>query len=149
MKTSTPKTLENTKCKSILDGAWAWGPVFIYAGFLYWLSSLSHPHVPRFPLSDKIYHTILYAGFGFLCVRALTLTPSLKNGMKNWKAVIASAMGGAWFYGLFDEIHQSFVPPRSPEFLDWLSDGVGGALGGLFFLLITYVQKKLSHTKAH
>lgn len=31
-------------------------------------------------------------------------------------------------FGLFDEIHQAFVPGRSAEVLDWVADCVGGGI---------------------
>ncbi|BDU76163.1 VanZ family protein [Mesoterricola sediminis] len=32
-------------------------------------------------------------------------------------------------YGVTDEIHQAFVPGRSPDVLDWVADTLGGGLG--------------------
>ena len=45
----------------------------------------------------------------------------------------------ASIYGMFDEIHQMFVPGRSAEFLDWLAD-FGGSLVAV--LITSYLIKK-------
>lgn len=120
-------------------------PVIFYAGFIFYLSSLSSPNVPHFVFADKIGHLILYGGFGAVFARAFT---PFERG---WSAslIVLVAMSGSLLYGLSDEIHQYFVPLRSPEFTDLLSDGLGGLLGGLFFLSFHYVQKSRSKADSY
>lgn len=43
-------------------------------------------------------------------------------------------------YGASDEIHQMFVPGRSPEIFDFLADTTGGILAALF---VKFVPKKI------
>lgn len=103
----------------------------MYAGFLFYLSSLSQPSVPEFPLSDKIYHLGLYAGLGFLLARATRGSSTAWTGKK----LLMAAFLGASLYGTTDEIHQIFVPQRSWEMLDLMMDGAGGFLGGGVYLI--------------
>ena len=61
--------------KPVVDVLWYWGPVALYAGLIFYLSSQSHPeeYIPQFvllKLSDKVLHAIEYALLGFLCYRA-------------------------------------------------------------------------------
>src|SRR5690606_9601591 len=48
-----------------------------------------------------------------------------------------TAWGLAVLYGLSDEWHQSFVPGRTPDVLDVLTDGIGAAVGLLIVWWIT------------
>jgi len=121
--------------------------VLFYAGLIFYLSSLHHPQVPRFPYSDKIYHAIIYCGFGFLFVRALN--PSRDPTHFGWSQVriLEVAALGATVYGLTDEFHQIFVAGRSPEVGDLIADGIGGLLGGTLYLLTAYVERRLRKGK--
>ncbi len=56
-----------------------------------------------------------------------------------------------WFVLLFgalfavsDEIHQSFVPGRDPDFFDWLADCVGISIS---LLLINFANKIIQKLK--
>ena len=120
-------------------------PVIFYAGFLFYLSSLSIPRVPHFVFADKMGHLILYAGFGIVFVRAF------QPFRRCWSSflIILVATSGALLYGISDEVHQYFVPLRSPEWGDLLSDSLGGLLGGLFFSGFQYVQKSGSKANSY
>ena len=43
---------------------------------------------------------------------------------------------------MLDEIHQSFIPGRSAEFLDWIADALGAAAGCIF---VFYLMKQLKY----
>ena len=58
------------------------------------------------------------------------------------KHFLISAFIIATFYGFLDELHQSFIPGRSNEFLDWLADLVGAGLGVIF---VFYLMKLLKY----
>ena len=45
------------------------------------------------------------------------------------------------FYGVTDEIHQSFNPTRSPRWYDVLIDTLGGLIGYTIFLLYRKINK--------
>ena len=74
--------------------------------------------------SDKVLHTLLYAGLGLLVARARA------GGMRavTPRVVFFSIMFGA-IYGISDEVHQYFNPPRNVEAADVMADTVGAALG--------------------
>jgi VanZ family protein len=105
-----------------------WGPVCGYAGLIFYLSGQSHPetHLPfitRF--SDKVLHAVEYAVLGALCFRALH-----GSGSDAWRQqAIPAAILLASLYGASDEIHQAFVPYRDANWLDWLADTIGAAVG--------------------
>ena len=101
------------------------------AGFIFFLSSLSHPSVPKFQYSDKVFHVIAYSTLGFFLVR------SMRPWRKNWTWLQMALFGaiGCLLYGVSDEFHQHFVPPRSVELMDVVADGVGGLIGGVLTIL--------------
>lgn len=51
-------------------------------------------------------------------------------------------------YGVFDELHQSHVPLRSPSVYDWLADS-GGTLLGIFVFGVVQSQIKKLYKKRH
>jgi VanZ family protein len=96
--------------------------------FIFALSSVSD--VPGLPggMSDKTGHALLYAGLGFLLVRALARGRLAMIGAGTAVLTILIAAG----YGLSDETHQLFVPGRQFDLLDLAADGVGaGVAAGL------------------
>jgi VanZ family protein len=62
-----------------------------------------------------------------------TLTFFMAPGLRRY----AAAWGLAVLYGVSDEWHQSFVPGRTPDFVDILTDAAGAAVGLLFVWWIT------------
>ncbi|MEQ1847803.1 MAG: VanZ family protein [Nitrospira sp.] len=105
-----------------------WAPVCGYAGLIFYLSAQSHPEeqVPFVThFSDKVLHAVEYAVFGALCYRALC-----RSGHDVWRhQAIPAAILLASLYGISDEVHQAFVPFRDSNWLDWVADTVGAAIG--------------------
>jgi VanZ family protein len=101
-----------------------WLPPLIYAGLIFHLSSQSDP-LPAVTTHvwDKLLHTVEYAGFAFLVGRAC-----LGEGITVVRAALLTLVLSS-LYGATDEWHQSFVPLRSADVLDWLADTVGSTLG--------------------
>lgn len=100
-----------------------WLPVAAYTAIIFALSSIST--TPEMPAgSDKVLHTLLYSGLGLLVARARA------GGMHavTMRAVGFSIVFGA-IYGISDELHQYFNPPRNVEVGDVVADTVGAALG--------------------
>jgi VanZ family protein len=97
----------------------------LYAALIYWLSSLGNP-LPFihtwFPGEDKVLHASGYALLGALLASALI--GLVRPGRALLLAVVLASL-----YGVTDEWHQSFVPGRTSDPLDWTADTVG-ALGG-------------------
>lgn len=118
-------TSPKPKAQSLKPGALLWLPVVAYMAFIFLLSSISNP--PALPDgSDKGLHTLLYSGLGLLFARALAggwdrVTPR----------IIIATVGFAALYGVSDEVHQYFNPPRNVEFLDVVADTIGGGLGSV------------------
>jgi hypothetical protein len=99
---------------------WLWLPVVLYMAGIFGLSSL--PTTPDLPGgSDKGLHAVLYAGLGVLLVRAMA--GGLRRRITVTIAVAATLIAGA--YGVSDEFHQHFVPPRQVEGLDVVADAIG------------------------
>lgn len=100
-----------------------WGPVLLYMGFIFGLSSLkTTPAMPHG--SDKVLHALLYSGLGLLLARAQArgttgTTPRI---------VVTTILCGA-LYGISDEAHQYFNPPRAVEAADVLADTIGAGFG--------------------
>jgi len=84
-------------------------------------------------VSDKLLHTIEYAGLSFFLYIALHFGLNLHPRRAAWLAIVLSALFGAG-----DEIHQSFVPSRDMSIYDWYADVFGAVLAqlGLFVLRI-------------
>lgn len=134
MKTSTPKILASTRCRAF---CLRWIPVAVYAGILFYLSSVQHPRVPHFWFSDKIIHVGIYAGFGAVLVRAFDASGAGWTRLR----IILVALVGTLAYGTTDEYHQLFVSGRSAEWADLIADGAGGVLGGGCYILASYVER--------
>ncbi len=96
----------------------------LWALVLFMLSELRViPPVARsfFLPSDKVVHFSLYLALGALLAWARHM------GGKGIPHAALVAAGAA--YGALDEWHQSFVPGRSPDGLDWLADTAGVLAG--------------------
>ena len=96
--------------------AWRWGPPLLWAVAIFSVSA--QPTVPRLPSVlgwDKLQHSAAYAVGGLLIARALG--PGRRN------LLLAVALGS--LYGATDEVHQRFVPNRSPDPIDWVADTLG------------------------
>jgi len=104
----------------------AWGPPALYAAGIFALSSLPHPPAAEaLKDHDGWFHLVEYAVLGLLVARAFLHTrPAWSRA-----AVVAASAAACGAYGLTDEIHQSFVPPRSVQASDVVSDLVGGLAG--------------------
>jgi VanZ family protein len=119
--------------------------VLFYMALIFILSSISPPPelAPGVPVPDKLLHGVLYAGLGALLVRALTGGWSRAVTLRI--AVFAVAIAG--FYGVTDEVHQSFVPQREADVLDVLADLLGAACAsaGLFAWGIIHPNPRQTH----
>ncbi len=106
-----------------------WGPVFMYAGLIFFGSSVSNPPESVSSLleeiSDKVLHLCEYGLLGALAYRAC------RHGAGIWVArhAVIVAVAGCALYGLSDEIHQLFVPLRQGDPLDLVADSAGATLG--------------------
>jgi VanZ family protein len=118
-----------------------WGPVCGIALVIFISSSISHPPTAgiKIPEFDKFMHATGYSVFGYFARRAFGQTKrDLFSGYPGIFAVVFCC-----FYGIFDEIHQSFVPPRETDPLDLLADTIGAIVGQSIY----YLRHIRSHKK--
>jgi VanZ family protein len=103
---------------------WLWGPPIVYMAAIFRFSNESQP-LPALTehVWDKLLHTIEYVGLAVLLFRAFD-----GEGL-DWRrsAILTVVLVSA--YGASDEWHQSFVPLRSSDVFDWLTDTFAGGLG--------------------
>jgi VanZ family protein len=106
--------------------ALAFLPAALYAGVIFALSAQANPLAflpPELLLQDKLLHLVEYAALGALLVPGLRLAGSMPRG------ALLGAVALASLYGATDELHQSFVPGRTADVLDWAADTLGAVLG--------------------
>ena len=87
-------------------------------------------------------HFSEYTLLGFLVFMHLSLYKI--NKIKS----ASFAFAGCTLYATFDEIHQFFVPGRSFQLIDILTDASGSLLGIFLLSLIFYLIKKLKKEPA-
>lgn len=105
-----------------------WLPVYLYAGAIFYLSSVSVLLAPEqqfgITISNVAKHIVEYAILSFLLFRAFTNSDSLSIKTKAYLLAITLSI----LYGITDELHQFFVPERVCSSLDVLFDGIGSSL---------------------
>ena len=111
---------------------WLWAPVIVYLTAIYHFSSQSDP-LPELTqhVWDKLLHTIEYVGLSTLVFRALH-----GEGLNGWWSAVLTVLLVST-YGASDEWHQAFVPMRSSDVQDWMTDTLAGAIGAIGSLLFT------------
>ena len=115
-----------------------WLPALVWAAVIFGLSSIPGP---QFPLParnlDKLVHAAIFGVLGALCWRAMNAT--FLRGAAQWRVVLLAVVLTT-LYGLADEMHQMFVPRRSPDPNDVLADALGGFAGAL--LCVAFVAHR-------
>ena len=116
-------------------------PAVLYAGVIFYLSSLEHVSIPEFGLDteDKLLHALEYFGLAVLTARAFQ--GGSKHGLSRGKIALVVLL--AALYAASDEIHQYFVPGRSSDFFDWLADVVGIFIGVGFYARLHSLETHL------
>lgn len=132
-------------------------PPVLWAVLIFINSQMSRPPKPPawmlFPHMDKAAHAGL---FGILCIliaRAFSKTETPAVLCSTQKDTVAVARKSCLqifgvsvlltsLYGGFDEWHQSFVPGRTPDLLDWLADTTGALLAGGLYLYAWKLRQK-------
>ncbi len=104
-----------------------WGLLALtWMGFIFWLSAQPDlPHAPE-PWLDTVVkktgHAVLYGVLAWFYLGALRGDGPLSARVR------FLAFGLAVLYAVTDEVHQSFVPGRTPSPWDVVIDGIGAAL---------------------
>jgi VanZ family protein len=114
-------------------------PLIVYWIMLFIATTIPVSSLPSVDVSDKLKHFGAFLGLSVL----LSLTLIYQNKILLFKKYfMVAAFVISSLYGLLDEIHQSFVPGRNSEFLDWFADSVGAAIG---IIIISYMIKKFNY----
>jgi VanZ family protein len=105
-----------------------WLPAALWAAIVFVLSArqFAPGYEPLFAHVDKLQHIGVYAVLGWLVARPLTRVHGLPVRRAATFAIVIASL-----YAVTDEWHQSLVPTRSADALDWIADTVGAALGQL------------------
>lgn len=98
----------------------------LYCAMIFWLSNQPDPPSPEIglPHLDKVAHAILFGGLAALVSLGLHRSGRPHRASVYHLAPVLAVLA----YGAFDEIHQYFVPPRTPDILDLVADVTGGLL---------------------
>jgi VanZ family protein len=116
---------------------------FFVEPLLHWL----FPHMAQTNV-DKIHHVIRkcahlteYAILALLLWRALHLS---KNQLPAWSwPKVGGTLLLVCLYAATDELHQSFVPTRTPLVSDVFIDTAGGTIGLLALWFVQHFRKRL------
>ena len=116
--------LEEESKKSSLRGNFKkyWVPVFLYAGFIFYLSSIPAPEVPITGIDLSPIHILEFFILSYLIFRALS-----REEISLWY-IFVLAIASSTTYGITDEIHQLFIPGRHFSIFDILFNFIGSSL---------------------
>lgn len=98
-----------------------WVPVFLYAGFIFYISSIPAPEI-LIKIDLSPIHIPEFFILSYLIFRALS-----REGAALWRT-FALAIVITTIYGVTDEIHQLFVPGRSFSIFDIIFNFIGSSL---------------------
>jgi len=104
-----------------------WLPVLIWAGFIFYLSSISYLRFSQNDLLDfvirKIGHVGVYGILARLLARAFT-----GSTFWSWKRIFTCSLVASFLYACTDEYHQSYVAGRHASAQDVAIDTLGSWL---------------------
>ena len=107
--------------------------LLFYCLFIYWLSDQQTLPTPElFENQDKVLH------FGAYFVMGLFAWRSFRHLISPPIILTLITIAFCSLYALSDEWHQSFVPGRSSDVLDWIADTLGA---GFSVFLLYKLQK--------
>ncbi len=98
------------------------------------------PHL-GIQFTDKILHFWAFGILGWFLARGLYLS---RNHIIQRRFAIAACIIG-FIFAFSDEWHQSMVPGRSPEFLDWIADCLGILVFSLLYYRSTRFRKSVKN----
>jgi VanZ family protein len=115
-----------------------WGPVVLVMAVIFTVSSMPDPGGPPGGISDKSAHFLAYAALGATLIRALA--SGRASSLTPRRLLVAAFL--ATLYGLSDELHQHFVPGRTPDWLDVVADAGGAAAGVLGMATAIWIYER-------
>jgi VanZ family protein len=117
-----------------------WLPVLAICAAIFILSSFSQLPAPPDGISDKHEHFTAYFVLGLSLIRALARG---RLAGVTWRVALLSVLLVS-AYGASDEFHQSFVPGRDSDVLDWRADTIGGAAAAGLVLAWAIIRRSTS-----
>ena len=126
--------LENHKNKVV------YLPLLIYWIILFVATSLPGSDVPNLRISDKIEHFIAYFILALFLNLALLLQTRFQwfKQKANYAVILIISV-----YAGFDELHQIFIPGRSCDLRDWITDFMATCFAVLVFnIFIRQIKNK-------
>lgn len=117
-----------------------WLPVIVYAGFIFYLSSLPIRirKVP-FPYYDKVFHFFEYGIYAGLWYRALRMTTHLPSYGWGWTGVATFLI--CTIVGVGDELFQAFTPYRVSDIYDVAADASGAFAAASLAIVKGYITR--------
>lgn len=108
-----------SQTRTVLSVVLRWLPAAVWAGVIFAGSSVPGSQIPgRFSVFGHLFE---YAVLGAAVALAMRVR------LRPRDMLVALAVCAV--YAASDEIHQAFVPLRTPDILDWLTDLAGAAVG--------------------
>jgi VanZ family protein len=110
----------------------------VYWVILFIATSYPSSNIPTFGVGDKVEHMSAFFILGVLLNLTLIFQnkyPKLKVKNSLYTLLIGSC------YGIFDELHQLFIPGRDCDFFDFTADFSGLVLAVIFIILLLKVNK--------
>ncbi len=105
-----------------------WTPAAMWATVIFKLSSIPGSELPPSDYTAAA-HFAVYAILGTLVYMAVR--PNRTTAVAVCLAIVLSSA-----YGVSDEVHQAFVPGRTPDIADWGIDTIGAAAGASLAVLL-------------
>lgn len=92
--------------------------------------------IPKLGISfmDKLLHFFVFGLLGWFMAKGFFLSDN--DFIRRHPILMACIIG--FFFAFTDELHQSMVPGRTSEFMDWVAD----SLGILVFASLYFWQRK-------
>lgn len=90
-------------------------------------------NLPKFQYSDKLIHLLMYASLAFIFFYEYRKDKQIKSGFRSFYLVLLLPV---IFGGVIEILQQTCFPPRTAEWLDWISDIVGSLIGILVAKMI-------------
>lgn len=112
-------------------------PPLVWAGLIVGASAQSQPvdfEVP--PGFDKVIHAGIYFVLGALTARAFRGYDVAPVKAARFALILCAV------FGVSDELHQSTVPGRMPDLIDWAADLVGALLGAWTYVIVELKRHK-------
>jgi len=104
-----------------------WVPVFVWAGFIFYLSSIPHLRFLQNDVLDFVVRKIGHLGvFGILA--RLLARAFAESTFWSWKRIFVCSLVTAFLYACTDEYHQSYVADRHASPADVVIDTLGSWL---------------------